>query len=279
MGRVQRHVAMVTDTWRARRRLFNSPRDADRYARLLRSERGESEVVIHVRAIGGQPLFCRPGTSDADVLWDTFVGAYHLPPVAVRPGSTIVDLGANVGYTMAHLGYIAPDARLIGVEMDADNVALARRNVAHLGSRATVIHAAVWGDQAGLSHLEYDLSAASWGFRAEVPDAAASAPRAGAMKVRAVTLDSLFGEHDVGTVEYLKMDVEGAEGPILGSAGGWTRHVRSMKIEVHEPVSVNDCCRLLQQIGFSARRDSRHPSCVVAIRHDEPSSVGWLRCR
>ncbi|MEJ7716930.1 MAG: hypothetical protein WKF31_02835 [Thermoleophilaceae bacterium] len=37
-------------------------------------------VAVRARALGGREVLVRPGTSDADTLWDALVRRYHLPP-------------------------------------------------------------------------------------------------------------------------------------------------------------------------------------------------------
>jgi hypothetical protein len=42
--------------------------------------------------------------------------------------------------------------------------------------------------------------------------------------------------------------------------------VRAIKVEVHEPYTVEACIAQLRQLGFSARADDGHPACAVGIR-------------
>jgi FkbM family methyltransferase len=76
--------------------------------------------------------------------WGTFTRNDHLPSPEVHAPRIIWDLGANIGLTVAHLAFRFPHARVLGVELDEENVALARRNVAPWADRCGVIHAAVW---------------------------------------------------------------------------------------------------------------------------------------
>src|SRR5436305_882928 len=82
-------------------------------------EGGEAEIAI--RALGGWSVTIRRGSSDAEVVWETFSGKFHLPPSDLWP-RTIWDLGANIGLTVAHFAVLYPEARLIGVELDDGNL-------------------------------------------------------------------------------------------------------------------------------------------------------------
>src|SRR5687768_580192 len=61
---------------------------------------GGPVASIRVRALKGNTVLYRPGTTDLEVLRDAFIKQYHLPPFRIRPDGVIVDLGANVGYTV-----------------------------------------------------------------------------------------------------------------------------------------------------------------------------------
>jgi hypothetical protein len=53
-------------------------------------------------------------------------------------------VGANIGLTMADMAVRFPRARLVGIELDADNVFLAKANLAPWRDRCEVVHAAAW---------------------------------------------------------------------------------------------------------------------------------------
>jgi hypothetical protein len=84
-------------------------------------------------------VLVRPGTSDVAIFWDTFARSYHLPPAGAWCPAN--DFGPWREYRsdggVFRCRY--PDARVLGVELDADNVALARRNTAVLGNRCEVM--------------------------------------------------------------------------------------------------------------------------------------------
>lgn len=65
------------------------------------------------------------------------------------------------------------------------------------------------------------------------------------------------------------MDIEGAEQGVLRTGTDWARHVRSIKVEVHEPYRVPECLRDLERLGFSARLDSAY-----RIGYGKPPIIG-----
>lgn len=200
------------------------------------------------------PLLCRPGTSDADVLWDTFGEAYHRPPVPLPSESTIVDLGANVGYTAVDFAVRHPGARIFAVELDAGNAALAERNLAPFGSRCVVLRAAVWSVDGEVAYGGDE----AWGLHV-VPGSA------GERVAPAIQISTLFDRFALDRVDYMKMDIEGAEAEVLCDAG-WLNRVDVLKIEVHPPATLESCEETLRAAGFRVGRDRRHGACVWGSR-------------
>jgi Methyltransferase FkbM domain len=68
-----------------------------------------------------------------------------------------------------------------------------------------------------------------------------------------------------GQVDYVKMDVEGAEEQLLRS-DDWSECVRAIKVEVHEPYTVDDCRSDLHRLGFLVRLDDACSTSVIGVR-------------
>jgi len=114
----------------------------------------EDAVRIRLRPLGGATVWLRPRTADRYALRGTFSDVFHRPPPQLKKDSirVIWDLGANIGLTMSDLAYRYPGARVIGVELDPDNAALCRRNLAPWADRCRLVEAAVWCED---GELEY----------------------------------------------------------------------------------------------------------------------------
>jgi FkbM family methyltransferase len=244
------------------------PEFFDRVTRLCSMEHDEartllfrpgSSVDVPIRALGDHMVRLRPGTSDVRLIDNTFWGRYHLPPPELGVPGVIVDLGSNIGLTMSHFAHLFPSARIAGVELDSENAGLCRRNVAPWSDRCTVVHAAVWSDG---GEVAYDRE----------PDEAWAYHIGGQgdgeqVTVEAKTLDAVLESVAPDeTVDFLKVDIEGAEQNLLEAGGEWTERVRMLKVETHEPYSVGACLQDLSRIGFSARPDDAHWGAVVARR-------------
>lgn len=233
---------------------------------------GPRQVVeLRLRPLHGERFRLRGGTADVWALPDTFLPADHLPPAELDPASvrTIWDLGANIGTSMAHLAVVHPQARVLGVELDGENAALCRENIAPWGDRVELLNAAVWTRDGEVRYVRDGLDALSFHI-----DETAGPPTGGEDTVPAFSLDTLLDRHADGrVVDYVKMDIEGAERSVLRQHTDWARHVRAIKVEVHEPYGVEECVADLTRLGFRAWPDPKHRGRtgrppVIALRDD-----------
>lgn len=218
-----------------------------------------ARVSVRLKALDGRTVDIRTGTSDAQVVWDTFVGRYHAPPASVASSARRVwDLGANIGLTALDLAELCPHASLTAVELDAGNAELAQSNIATIGHRCELIEGAVWTQD---GRVFYDGAPGDeHGFRVlSRSDQGRS--------VAAISLDTLLERQGGAPVDYVKMDVEGAERELLSRNTQWAAHVRCLNVEVHEPYSVGECRRDLERLGFATSVSERHWASVTGRRH------------
>jgi FkbM family methyltransferase len=249
-------------------RVTSDARSFRTYIRLSRVAHHEGSggraVALRLRPLGGRTVLVRPSTSDVDTVWGTFARGYHRPPdeLAGRPIGLILDLGANIGLTMADLAVRFPQARVVGIELDGENALLARANLAPWRDRCEVVHGAVWTSDTDVFYAP--LPGHTAGHR--IGGTGSDLP-AGTVRVPAFSLDTLLDRHAPdGPVDYMKMDVEGAESALLSEAVEWAHRVACMKVEVHHPYGVDECMRDMRALGFETRTDPRHWGCVIGVR-------------
>lgn len=230
-----------------------------------RARRGE-RFSVRVRALRGKEVILRRGTSDLEVFFYTYFHRFHLPPRALDLHSdaalTIVDLGANIGLTMAHFASLFPRARILGVELSRENMLLCESNVSRYDGRCRVFEGAVWSEN-GL--VEYDPS--GYCEDAYVARPLGSPDASGSIAVQAMTIDSLLHQNGVTVVDFLKIDVEGAERVLFRGASEWPRRIRGLKVEVHGTYTRNQCMADLERLGFKTSIDRNHPAGVIGLRH------------
>jgi FkbM family methyltransferase len=262
LPRSVRHGAVALtqypDTWRLTadwrsfreyRRLENPPR---------RTRDGLQRVSLRFREMPDATLTLRPGTEDDSLARDALFRRHHLPPTSIPPRElrTVWDLGANVGLTMAHMATLFPAAQILGVELDADNAALCRHNISAWPDRCELVHAGAWVSDGTVSYTRDPDRPQS--FHIESGPASASAP--------AISLNTLLQRCGWEQVDYVKMDIEGAEQRVLKENTAWAARVRSIKVEVHHGYGVEECVEDLTRLGFYATPIPRHRGGVTAIR-------------
>jgi FkbM family methyltransferase len=233
-------------------------------ALLFNGRPSVNTVEVRLRPLKGAAIRLRPRSSDLDVLWDTFVGRYHLPPrpLSMRELTSIWDLGCSIGLTMAHFAVLFPNAVVVGVEMDSENVSLCRVNTGAWKSRCTVIEGAVWSTGGTIA---YEWEAGNE-LAARVIQPVMPRDSENVRTAPALPLNDLVERLHCDRIDYLKIDIEGAEREILRVNTDWSHHVEAMKVEVHPPYSVDECGRDVEKLGFTAEIDRRHWSTVIGIR-------------
>ena len=126
----------------------------------------------------------------------------------VAPGSTVVDVGANIGFfSLRFAGWVGPAGRVIAIEPESRNIASLRLHLKRAGLAGVVecVHAAA-ADRPGQL-----LLAVTPGHPGDHHLAAEGEP------VEAVTVDELVAG-DVRPVTLVKIDVQGAEMMVLAGA-------------------------------------------------------------
>ena len=161
----------------------------------------------------GDYVWLRPRSSDLATYREVFInGEYDLRKFAVfedikqryesllANGSTplIVDAGANVGLATVFLARLFPKAEFVLIEASAENIELARRNVAPI-PRAKLLNRALWYERKQLSLVtSKDFSTYS-----VADDGGANVNR---HQVQSVTMNEIV-EASKATLFILKMDI------------------------------------------------------------------------
>jgi FkbM family methyltransferase len=203
----------------------------------------------------GREVELRPGTTDEQIFHEAFVKQFHLPPEQISP-ATVLDLGCNIGLTVAHFEALWPDADIIGVDLDADNCVVARRNC----RQARILNVAV----SAISGRQTYSGEEAWSFRLDP---------SGDRVVESRTLDELT-DLIGGRADFVKMDIEGAEWEVVQAPGEWPGRVGSLLIEIHgtegrRQEGIDEMMGYLRDKGFTCRKHEAHWSAVWATREGQ----------
>lgn len=150
-------------------------------------------------------VFRYRGRRDAAVLHFLSADSGYIETRPDRPVRHIVDAGGNIGLFSALARAHYPQAEIVALEIDTDNYAVLRDNVAALDGEAWPL--ALWGRSGLVSFVE--------GESAQAHSVVAVAERATAPSIEAIGLADLMARKGWDRVSILKMDIEGAEGPVM----------------------------------------------------------------
>jgi FkbM family methyltransferase len=205
---------------------------------------GRSRVREVWLAESKEPFYVRSGTTDWYMLEEIFIDKTYEPVLShqLRDVKTVIDLGANVGFSVRLWQQLYPKARIICVEPDDSNLQLCQRNVRSSGQLGPVvfIQACVAGSARRVS---LDRSGGESRFR--IRDDVSSGDY-----VDAITLTQLLERTAVtGFIDLLKCDIEGAEAEVFADCRAWIRRVRNLVIELHLPYSRQQLLQDLRRGG------------------------------
>jgi FkbM family methyltransferase len=174
----------------------------------------------------------RLNSSDIPTFYQVFGMYEYDSPNLPQSARSIVDLGANVGLAAVYFGLKYPQAQILAVEPEGSNFSIMVANTAALGARIKREHAAVWIHDGHINLqtcAEDGSSLGAWGVRTSDRIDNASAV------TKCFRLDTLLDNAGFGTVDILKVDIEGAELQVFSEgAEKWLPRVGMIIIETHD---------------------------------------------
>jgi FkbM family methyltransferase len=200
-----------------------------------------SDVVIHLRH----------GTVDVITLDEIFRLGHYEPPIEAasilrraRRSPRVVDLGANIGLFGALVRRTYPNAKIVAFEPDPANAALLRRTIEANGGqvRWRLVEACAAPEDGTAPFVAHEDTSS----RVEA-DARAET------MVQAVDVFPFLED-----VDLLKIDIEGAEWPILADPRFGARVAKTLALEYHpygspEPDAGALALRLLRKAGYETQ--------------------------
>jgi FkbM family methyltransferase len=168
----------------------------------------------------------------------------------LRPGQTVYDVGANVGYfTLLASRQVGLGGRVVAFEPFARNIAYLHRHVELNGAANVTIVPAACADTTGIARFAPGTDCAE-GRLIEAPVAGAAAIQF----VPTVTIDDVVAQSGL-VPDLLKVDVEGAEERVLKGAARTLASARPiLLLGVHSAALRSACTTLLAAHGYAAPR-------------------------
>jgi FkbM family methyltransferase len=177
---------------------------------------------------------------------DIFINRiYHFE--AQRPDPFIIDCGSNIGISILYFKHVYPKARIIGFEPDPAIFPYLQENIARNRLKnVQLVHAALAAQEGTMTFYsdgKYGSCLAEH-LPANIPEGWTK------YEVPCVRLRDFLTE----PVDFLKMNIEGAEYEVLADCGDRLRLVREMVVEYHHlpglPRTLHKILELLHSLGF-----------------------------
>jgi FkbM family methyltransferase len=150
----------------------------------------------------------------------------------VRPGGVVIDVGANIGqYTLIAAQLAGPSGRVFSFEPDPVNAAALQRSIERngFGDLIELLRVAVAG-RSGEAAFEVQSDRTRSRLCANGPGV-----RPEATLVRTLALDNFVDERGLDRLDFLKIDVEGADLDVLRGAERALRRLQPAVMVEYEP--------------------------------------------
>lgn len=204
--------------------------------------------------IHGTPVNIRTATPDAWVALRSLGHEYDdlIANVPTLEHNLIIDAGGYIGTAAIAFARAYPEAKVITLEPSPANFAVLQQNIATYPN-ITAMQAAL-GAEPGELTLR-DRGTGPWGFTTvDNPEDNAGADM---VTIPCVTLSQLMADHGAAGIDILKLDIEGGEYRLFGSAEEWMPKTGAVCAELHDRI-VSGCTERYQQ-ATAGRRNSELP--------------------
>jgi FkbM family methyltransferase len=195
---------------------------------------GESNPVVRVGGpLGGQSMRVNWALHKTYVFGTYEPGVVQRLEELIQPGWTAIDVGANIGYfTLLMANRVGPQGKVIAFEPLAENFKILKENI-KMNGHANVVaeNLALMSRTERIELRSATPGAITWVASVRIDQNAAVESQS----VEAVTLDEYVQTKGIAKVDFLKIDVEGAEASVLeGATNVLNRDKPILLIEMHE---------------------------------------------
>ena len=191
---------------------------------------------VKLRLPSGVDIFMRAGESDMAAVRQVFKDSDYVIPapakstarlmssyekiVKARRIPLIIDAGANIGTASIFFRSLYPEAIIVAVEPDPDNLVVLKENSGQ-GKHFTVIEAAIGSETGHVSVVQQGLGWATKTVRSEEG-------------VKVTTINEIISTFQDCDLFLVKIDIEGFEKDLFASSTEWLALSSAVIIELHD---------------------------------------------
>lgn len=198
----------------------------------LTTKHGFFKVAVKVN--GDKDVYLRKFTSDVQVFQQIFLEkeferVVHLFTTRNFKPTYILDGGANIGLSTLYLHSFYPAAEFVLVEPNDNNYKLLRKNMVVNKLDIASFNVALWHEETNLSIVSNELGD-EWGFSVGYNNGSNQ------VHIKGVTIQSILQQLNWPYIDYLKLDIEGAEEELFKSKQSCDdilKNTNAISIEAH----------------------------------------------
>ncbi len=145
-----------------------------------------------------------------EIISELFVNRIHFTQFDINPGDIVIDAGANIGgFTIQAAKKVGDNGKVIAIEPDEKNMEVLKMNVEANGLKNVVfVQKGLWSHS---GDLELMINTRQGEHSFIINDDFSKYDDIIKINVEVETLDNLMEELNIGKVDFVKMDIEGAE--------------------------------------------------------------------
>ena len=158
---------------------------------------------------------------------------------------TIVDLGANCGYTSLYLSMKYPNAEVVAVEPVPNNTNQIETHIRINKLERVRLFPNAIGATDGTAYIHY----IDKDYGHQITDIPNNNP------ISVVSIPTIMKEMNWNEIDFLKIDIEGYEEVLLKQNTQWLEKVNNIVIEIHENYTSEDLDELAKKYDFLPPQD------------------------
>ncbi len=175
------------------------------------------------------PFYIRAIRADMQSFINTFIDAYLDQKPYLSNVQTVIDAGANIGYTAILFANWWPKSKIISLEPDKENYELILKNTVHYPN-ITVLHAGLWNKEVS---LKIEAGQEDGFVVKEIPNT--KTVIASENLTRGISIEQLMQHNHFKEIDFLKMNIEGSEKEVFSeNYKVWLPKTKTMLIELHD---------------------------------------------
>ena len=212
--------------------------------------RFRTKSIRRLRLRDGRVFYVRGNGWDAYTFFEVFIKGVYDGALPIAPGTTVIDMGSNIGTTCAYWRHRVPGASIVAVEPEVSNGGMLRLNA---GDGVAVEDAAV-STSSGWAHLESGDRSTGHQLSGGDGDGGGGGGSDRASMTRTLSPDDILAAHRPTRVGLLKVDIEGAEESVFTRGWDLLEITDKIVMEIHHEAIRPRIVEALAKHGFVHHR-------------------------